>query len=112
MIYSRTRKCTSCGFAHVEQVQVHGHFDGWEESQLRMAPMECPFCLHVLGMREVLKARVDTVSKNWGSLRKAASGLGIDPGYLSRIRAGTKKASKETLAKLGMERVNFYRSVI
>lgn len=53
--------------------------------------------------------RVKYLCDRHGGLRPAARLLGIDPGYLSRLRAGTKKQpSQVVLRKLGLQRHVFY----
>ena len=57
----------------------------------------------------LLRARIQELSKQHGSLRAAARVLEIDPGYLSRLQDGGKtEPSDEILRKLGLRRVVKY----
>ena len=60
--------------------------------------------------RASLQAHIQAIEGLHGGLRKAARALGIDPGYLQRMRDGDKvHPSKETLDKLGLVRFVEYR---
>jgi len=53
---------------------------------------------------------IDKLVAQHGSLRAAARAAGLDAGYLSRLRAGSKDApSNVVLDALGIERVISYR---
>lgn len=57
-----------------------------------------------------ISQRIEDAEKKYGSLRAAAKALGIDPGYLFRLKNAEKmNPSDEVLAALGLERVIFYR---
>jgi len=54
--------------------------------------------------------RIEQAEKKHGGLRPAAKALGIDPGYLFRLKNAQKmNPSDEVLAALGLERVVYYR---
>lgn len=54
--------------------------------------------------------RIEALEKKHGGLRAAARVLGIDPGYLFRLKNSEKmNPSDEVLKALGLERVTFYR---
>ena len=56
-----------------------------------------------------ISERVCDLEAQYGGLRAAASAVGIDAGYLSKLRAGTKtNPSKKTLAKLGLKKETTY----
>jgi hypothetical protein len=58
-----------------------------------------------------LELSIEAAEEEHGSLRSAAKALGIDPGYLSRLKNGEKtNPSDEVLAALGLERVVLYRA--
>lgn len=55
--------------------------------------------------------RIAEAEQKHGSLRAAAKALGIDPGYLFRLKNAEKmNPSDEVLTALGLERVTFYRN--
>jgi len=59
-----------------------------------------------------LSRRVHELVGLYGGLRKAAVQVGLSPGYLSRLRAGTKTdPSSEVLDRLGLKRVVHYERV-
>lgn len=54
--------------------------------------------------------RIEEAEKKHGGLRQAARALGIDPGYLFRLKNAEKmNPSDAVLAALGLQRVTFYR---
>lgn len=54
--------------------------------------------------------RIAHLEQKHGGLRAAARVLGIDPGYLFRLKNSEKmNPSDEVLKALGLERVTFYR---
>lgn len=56
-----------------------------------------------------LRARIQALAKQHGSLRAAAMVLQIDHGYLSRLQDGLKlEPSDDVLRKLGLKRVVTY----
>ncbi len=56
-----------------------------------------------------LHTRIHQLSAEHGSLRAAASALGLDVGYLSRLASGEKtEPSDETLEKLGLCKIVSY----
>ncbi len=57
-----------------------------------------------------LMRSVDAVANRYGSLRAAARVLGVDVGYLSRMRSGKKSNPSKTLMhRLGIRReIRFY----
>lgn len=56
---------------------------------------------------------IEAAEEEHGSLRAAAKALGIDPGYLSRLKSGEKiNPSAEVLKVLGLERITYYRSML
>lgn len=56
---------------------------------------------------------IERCEKEHGSLRAAAQAIGVDPGYLSRLKSGEKlNPSDEVLAALGLERVVAYRALL
>lgn len=56
-----------------------------------------------------LTDRIEELVEQHGGLRKAARAVRIDPGYLSRLRAGEKdEPSATTLRKLGLKRMVYY----
>lgn len=56
-----------------------------------------------------LRARIQELAKQHGSLRAAARALEIDPGYLSRLQDGLKlEPSDAVLRKLGLKRIVLY----
>lgn len=56
-----------------------------------------------------LRARIQELARQHGSLRAAARALGIDAGYLSRLQDGSKlEPSDAVLRKLGLKRVVLY----
>jgi hypothetical protein len=57
----------------------------------------------------MLRERIDDLAEKHGSLRAAARVLQVDPGYLSRLRAGEKEwPSDELLRKLKLRRIVLY----
>lgn len=59
-----------------------------------------------------LQQRINEITELFGSLREAASILGLDAGYLSRLRSGSKAdPSADVLAKLGLQRKVAYTLV-
>ena len=57
----------------------------------------------------LLRARIQELAKQHGSLRAASRVLQIDNGYLSRLQDGGKtEPSEEVLRKLGLRRVVTY----
>ncbi|GHC72967.1 hypothetical protein GCM10007320_09220 [Pseudorhodoferax aquiterrae] len=56
-----------------------------------------------------LQERIAELAEDYGSLRAAASALGCDAGYLSRLASGQKtEPSDATLHALGLRRVVSY----
>ena len=54
--------------------------------------------------------RIEDAEKKHGSLRAAARAMGIDPGYMFRLKNAEKmNPSDEVLDALGLERVTYYR---
>lgn len=54
---------------------------------------------------------IELAEEKHGSLRAAARALGIDAGYLSRLKKGEKvNPGEEVLAALGLERMTMYRA--
>lgn len=59
-----------------------------------------------------LAQRIDEFAAIYGSMRRVAEELGIDVGYLSRLRAGEKASpSAAMLQRLGLYRVVTYRRI-
>lgn len=59
-----------------------------------------------------LAARIDALAEQHGSMRAAARVLGVDAGYLSRLRRGVKKEPGDALLrKMGLRRVVTYERV-
>jgi len=59
-----------------------------------------------------LPERIDEFVKVYGSLRAAADAIGIDAGYLSRLRNGEKVSpTKDMLTRLGLYRIVTYRRI-
>lgn len=57
-----------------------------------------------------LLERIDELEKLHGGLRAAANAIGIDAGYLSRLKSGEKfNPGEDVLAALGLERMTYYR---
>lgn len=57
-----------------------------------------------------IKTRIDQLVHKHGTLRGAARATGVDVGYLSRLRKGSKaQPSDEVLERLGLQRVVSYR---
>lgn len=55
---------------------------------------------------------IEVAEEEHGSLRAAAKALGIDAGYLSRLKSGEKiNPGDDVLAALGLERVTMYRAM-
>lgn len=55
--------------------------------------------------------RIEEAEEKHGGLRAAARALGIDPGYMFRLKNADKmNPSDEVLSALGLERVIFYRN--
>lgn len=62
------------------------------------------------GINQV-SARIADAEQEHGSLRAAAKALGIDAGYLSRLKSGEKlNPGDDVLSALGLERVTIYRA--
>lgn len=56
---------------------------------------------------------IEAAEEEHGSLRAAAKELGIDAGYLSRLKSGEKiNPGDDVLAALGLERVTMYRALL
>ena len=56
---------------------------------------------------------IEAAEEEHGSLRAAAKALGIDPGYLSRLKSGEKiNPSAEILKALGLERITYFRAML
>ena len=54
---------------------------------------------------------IEAAEEEHGSLRAAAKALGVDAGYLSRLKSGEKlNPGDHVLAALGLERVTMYRA--
>lgn len=54
-------------------------------------------------MKSVIQKRIDDLVVAHGGLRAAARKVGVDPGYLSRLRSGEKRnPTIETLTALGI----------
>lgn len=59
-----------------------------------------------------LAMRIEELDLQHGGLRPAARVLGVDPGYLSRLRSGTKrKPSAKLLRRMGLREVLMYERV-
>lgn len=59
-----------------------------------------------------LAERIAELESVYGSLRVVASFVGIDAGYLSRLKAGAKKnPSARTLERLGLRAVVNYERI-
>lgn len=59
-----------------------------------------------------LKERIEQLIETHGGLRAAADAIGIDMGYLSRLRHGHKdNPQSDTLERLGLRRVVTYELV-
>lgn len=62
----------------------------------------------VRSLRQEIESRI----RRHGSLRAAARAMKMDPSYLLRLMTGEKvNPSRATLAKLGLLRVESYRSL-
>lgn len=62
--------------------------------------------------QQVLAARIDEYISMYGSLREVGASIGIDAGYLQRLRSGEKvNPSDATLARLGLRRVVTYERI-
>lgn len=56
-----------------------------------------------------LQERIHQLAVQHGSLRAAASSLGVDPGYLYRLKSGQKKVpGVKLLRRLGLRRIVTY----
>jgi hypothetical protein len=57
--------------------------------------------------------RVCELIEQHGSLRAAARAINLDPGYMARLRMGTKKApSNKTLQKLSLlKEIKYFRKL-
>lgn len=59
-----------------------------------------------------LAERIDEFVAVYGSIRAAGDAIGIDPGYLSRLRSGEKASpTKDMLVRLGLYKVVTYRRI-
>ena len=59
-----------------------------------------------------LLEKINELEKLHGGLRAAAKAIGIDAGYLSRLKSGDKvNPSGEVLAAMGLERMTYYRDM-
>lgn len=59
-----------------------------------------------------LKTRIEEFEKRHGGLRPAARVLQIDPGYLCKLKSGSKNPSKKILKKLGLRKVIIYEDTL
>lgn len=60
-------------------------------------------------MKTTIQARIDYLIAEHGSLRAVARAIGVDVGYLSRLRSGEKaRPEEDTLERLGLQRVVSY----
>lgn len=65
------------------------------------------------GMSTTLQTAVEALIRKHDGLRAAARAIGIDAGYLSRLRTGKRTdPSDEQLFKLGLERRVIYRKIL
>lgn len=63
------------------------------------------------GLPSAIELSIEAAEEEHGSLRAAAKALGIDAGYLSRLKTGEKvNPSDEVLSALGLERVTYFRA--
>lgn len=63
------------------------------------------------GLPSPISLAIEAAEEEHGSLRAAAKALGIDAGYLSRLKNGEKlNPGDDVLAALGLERVTMYRA--
>ena len=63
------------------------------------------------GQPSPISLAIEAAEEEHGSLRAAAKALGIDAGYLSRLKNGEKlNPGDDVLAALGLERVTMYRA--
>jgi hypothetical protein len=58
-----------------------------------------------------IAATIKRQAREAGGIRALARKIGTDPGYLCKLRDGTKVPSDNVLAKLGLERVVTYRRI-
>lgn len=66
--------------------------------------------IHLRPNYESLQEAVQIQIKAFGGLRAMSRAVDISPGYLSRMARGDRvDPSEETLSKLGLERLVFYR---
>jgi len=92
-----------------EKYQSTLTFELWRVWQARAAWQ----CTQSAGVPEGwrLVMAIELAEEKHGSLRAAARALGIDAGYLSRLKKGEKvNPSEEVLAALGLERMTMYRA--
>ena len=65
------------------------------------------------GMPSSIELAIEAKEEEHGSLRAAAKAIGVDAGYLSRLRNGEKlNPGDDVLAALGLERVVTYRALL
>lgn len=65
-----------------------------------------------MAAHQVLAARIDEYVSVYGSLRETAKAVGIDAGYLQRLRSGAKTTPSDgTLTRLGLRRVVTYERI-
>ena len=64
-------------------------------------------------MPSAIELAIEAAEEEHGSLRAAAKSIGVDAGYLSRLKSGDKvNPSDEVLAALGLERTVTYRPLL
>lgn len=100
--------------AHVGGRTLESHYVEFG-SVLAVAPLMDHVARDLLGDMPVHSTapiihRIEQVESKYGGLRPAARAMGIDPGYLFRLKNSKKmNPSDDVLAALGLERVTFYR---
>jgi len=101
---------TPCGAAHDLAVKAFQAGAEWQRSQ--SAPAGWPTADNAAQLA-LLALAIESNEVKYGGLRAAATALGIDPAYLSRLKSGEKKnPSADVLAALGLERYSYYRPLL